>query len=124
MGFGRYAEARAAVESYGTNLRWGRVDEAAAFVDPESQAAFRQLLAGREDRLRITEFQVTSVELGPDRRSGEAVVFYRLYRMPSVTEESRTERLGLRYDVLRDRWYVEPSLANLAADLGLNPPPR
>jgi hypothetical protein len=122
--WGGHEEAHRAVEAYGTNLRWGRINEAASFVYPENQAAFRQLLAGREDRLRITEFEITSIELREDRQSGEAVVHYRVYRMPSVTEESRTERFGLKYDGMSDRWYVEPNLQTLAAYLGLNPGSR
>ncbi len=121
LGWGRYEEAHRAVEAYGTNLRWGRINEAASFVYPENQAAFRQLLAGREDRLRITEFQITSVELGEDKMSGEALVHYRVYRVPSVTEESRTERFALKYDALSDRWYVEPNLGTLAGYLGVEP---
>ncbi len=121
LGWGRHEEAHRAVDAYGTNLRWGRINEAASYVYPESQAAFRQLLAGREDRLRITEFEITSVELGEDKTSGEALVHYRVYRVPSVTEESQTERFGLKYDVLSDRWYVEPNLRTLAGYLGLNP---
>jgi hypothetical protein len=114
-------KAREVVDQYGTDLRWGRVDEAAEAVHPEQRAAFRRLLSGREDRLRMTDFEVESVGLLPDRRSATAFVRYSLYRLPHVVEEPRREEIRLRWLRRRARWYVEPDLTGLALNLGLDP---
>jgi hypothetical protein len=107
------------VERYGSDLRWGRVDEAAALVHPDRRAAFQRLMAGLTDRLRITSFEVESVDLATDRRTGTALVRYQLYRLPAVVEESRRESLGLRRAL--GGWFVEPDLRALANDLGVDP---
>jgi hypothetical protein len=113
-------DAQEVVERYGDELRWGRLPEAAVLVHPDMRPYFQQLMVGQEDRLRITEFQVDSVELATNRMSGTAVVRYRLYRLPAVVEESRRESIHLRRG-LSGAWYVEPDLRALANDLGVDP---
>jgi hypothetical protein len=108
-------------DKYGTELRWGRVNEAAALVHPKLRTGFRRLLAGQEDRIRITSFEVESVEVQLDKRTAQAMVRYSLYRVPAVVEESRSGPLQLRWELSGGRWYVEPDLPALARDLGLEP---
>jgi hypothetical protein len=113
-------EAQEVVERYGTELRWGRMSEAAELVHPDLRPHFQRLMVGQEDRLRITDFEVESVELTTDRLSGTALVRYRLYRLPAVVEESRRELLPLRRG-WSGAWFVEPNLRELANDLGVDP---
>jgi hypothetical protein len=108
-------------DAYGTELRWGRLDEAAALVHPELRAGFQRLFAGTEDRLRITSFEVESVDVRETQLRAEAMVRYRFYRIPAVVEQSRREPLQLRWEALGGRWYVEPDLAALSRNLGLEP---
>jgi hypothetical protein len=113
--------ARDVAEEYGTDLRWGRVDEAAALVHPNLRSAFQRLLAGYEDRVRITSFEVESVELQRTQQTAQAMVRYELYRVAALVEESRREPLRLRWELPGGRWYVEPDLSALARNLGLEP---
>jgi hypothetical protein len=113
--------ALAVAEEYGTELRWGRVDEAAALVHPDLRSGFQRLFAGYENRVRITSFEVESVELQQTQRTAQAMVRYELYRVSSLVEESRREPLRLRWELMGGRWYVEPDLSRLARNLGLEP---
>jgi hypothetical protein len=114
-------DAWSVVNDYGTDLRWGRIAEAAGSVHPDQRTAFHKLLAGHEERIRMTEFEVESVNLLPDQESAEAIVSFRLYRLPTVVEEPRREVIRMRWERAQDRWYVEPDLMLLAINLGLEP---
>jgi hypothetical protein len=113
--------ARIVAEEYGTLLRWGRVDEAAALVHPDLRSAFQRLLAGYENRVRITSFEVESIELQSTQRRAQAMVRYEIYRVSALVEESRREPLRLRWQLSSGRWYVEPDLSWLARNFGLEP---
>jgi hypothetical protein len=113
-------DAQEVAERYGSELRWGRFNEAAALVHPDLRPRFQRLMAGQEDRLRITSVEVEAVDLSTDGLSGNALVRYRLYRLPAVVEESRSELLRLRRG-LSGSWFVEPNLRELSNDLGIDP---
>ncbi len=110
-------DAEPVVQDYLSNLRWGRFDDAAELVHPDRRRAFRRLVAGREDQLRITSFEVESIEPVDEEGLARATIRYRVYRLPSLTDEGRRETIGLRWERPQNRWFVQPNLASLERDL-------
>ena len=110
-------DAESVVQDYLSNLRWSRFDEAAELVHPDRRRAFRRLVAGRGDQLRITSFEVESIDPGDEEGLARATIRYRVYRLPSLTDEPRRETIGLRWERQPNRWFVQPDLASLERDL-------
>jgi hypothetical protein len=108
---GRIHRVRDAAESFGHDFRWGRFEEAAERVRPEQRDAFRALTGELEGRLRITGFEIESIDLGLARGEATVTAAFTLYRLPSVEETMLRERQRWRFDKLRRRWFIEPDLA-------------
>lgn len=99
-----------ATEAFASNLRWGRIEQAASFVAPEYRIDFLHLMAG-DTPLRFTDYEVLAVELGPSAGEAQALVTFRLHRLPSMSEIAISDAQRWRYDTGTRRWRVTPDLA-------------
>ena len=111
-----------AAEAYGTSLRWGYLEEAAVWVHPDWREAFLARLSNPRAPLRFTQFDVGSVELGPERDRAQVRASFALYRPPSLKESKIIERQLWRYEPGARRWYIEPDLALYRGDVGTGGP--
>ena len=112
----RRGDVRKAAEAFGSNLRWGRVAEAALFVHPEERSAFLVRQRELQESVRFTGFEVAGVELGPERSQASAIVTFKLYRLPSLEEETFVEQQRWQYERRHARWYLHPDLERLLGD--------
>jgi hypothetical protein len=107
----RVAVVRETAESYGDNLRWGRLEAAVGMVEPERRMTFLQTFRDANPPLRFTSFEIVTVELGSSRDEVEVLASFRLYRVPNLSERSVHELQVWRFDPARGRWYVRPDLS-------------
>ena len=111
-----------AAEAYGTSLRWGQLEEAAAWVHPDWRRTFLARLTNPRRPVRFTQFDLGSIELGPERDQARVRASFALYRPPSLKEWQITERQVWRYEPEARRWYIEPDLALYRGEVGSESP--
>lgn len=121
----RALEPRAAleetIERYTSDIRYGRIDEAAARVEPALQGRFKAKARALAD-VRFTDSRVDQLTFAPDRKSAEAVVLYRGYWLSSPFEREVRVVQHWRQERSFD-WIVEPDLDALLAGPGSSQPP-
>ncbi len=106
----RHGKVEEAAESYAANLRWGRLGLAAARVHPAYRQEFMALVTASRRPFQFTDFEVVTVELGPERDQATAHALFSLYRLPSTREIQLADMQQWRYDARARRWYLEPDL--------------
>ncbi len=80
-----------AAEAYATSLRWGQVEEAAVWVHTDWREAFLARLSNPRAPLRFTQFELSTVELEPDRDRERERAINDLYRQPSNKDSNIIE---------------------------------
>lgn len=109
-----------AQKRYTEAIRWGDLERAARYVDPEMRDDFLALSEAFED-IRITDFEIGEVEMeDEDKLRADVYVTYKGYALPYYVENStRDHQVWQRVDALGDhRWQVQPDLAPVIAGLG------
>jgi hypothetical protein len=88
---------------YTQYLRWGEIEKASAFVDPELREAFlAQAPAFRE--IRITDFAIGEVDYHDD--SATVTVTYQSYSLETFVEGSIREEQSWYREGRSNRWRV------------------
>ena len=95
--------------SYTQLIRWGDVERAAEFVDPEMRADF-VAYAPAFDAIRITDFDIGKIEYGEDEAT--VTVTYHAYGLSTfvekrIRETQRWVRAG------GNSWQVRPQIEGL-----------
>ena len=101
--------ASEAADHYSTNLRWGRLSEAAKFVEPLRRPEFLAFFAEGHS-YRFTDIEVDAVDYDDLALQARATVRFTLYTMPRVQEIRVVDSQRWRYDRDGDAWYVDPDL--------------
>ena len=114
---GRRGAIREAADTFGHDLRWGRIDQATARITSDRRDEFRVIARSLVDRVRLTEFEVESVDLGTMEDEATVHVRYTLYRIPAIQETRVREAQTWRFDRIRRGWFLDPDLELYAADL-------
>ncbi len=104
-GTGR-AEVQRSAEAFGDNFQWGRLGEASRLVHPDDREAFLEHGAALEDRMRVTGFEIGTVEV--EGSDAYATVVFHLYRPPSVVEQTLVDRQ--HWERKQGAWYLRPAL--------------
>lgn len=110
-----------AQKRYTAAIRWGDLEKAAQWVEPELREQFLSLSAAFAD-IRITDHEIGEVDLDPDGKSrAEVDVTYLGYALPYYVERRIRERqVWLRDETLGDhRWRVRPELESVIAGMGI-----
>lgn len=110
-----YAQKR-----YTEAIRWGDLERAARYVDPEMRDDFLALSEAFED-IRITDYEIGEVEMADEEKlHAEVSVTYKGYALPYYVENStRDLQVWQRVESLGDhRWQVKPELEPLIVGLG------
>jgi hypothetical protein len=94
---------RELAETYGDYLRWGRIEQAAAFVHPDQRMTFLAEHHRATQRLRFTEYDVQGVEIG-SRNEATVMVTMRVYQLPGIEERFLTDIQ--RWQHADGRWYL------------------
>ena len=104
---------------YTEALRWGDLDKAARYVDPEMRGDFLAL-ADAFENVRITDYDIGELDLNKETLAqAEVDVTYRGYVLPVYVEKRiRDHQVWYRDDESGREWRVRPELASLLEGIG------
>jgi len=101
---------------YASAIRWGHIDEALSFVDPETLAS-KPLTA--VDRARFEQVQVAGYQVkssaAPSKDELLQVVEIRIVNRHTQVERVISDRQRWRWDSQAKRWWLVSGLPDLAA---------
>jgi hypothetical protein len=119
---GRKEALDLAQKTYTEAIRWGKLDTARAYVDPEDRDAFRDLEPIFDD-IRFTDFEIGEFELDESNELVASVtVTYRGYAVAYQLEQSiREHQEWTRIESLANQWQVRSDINEVVAAL-LGPP--
>jgi hypothetical protein len=104
---GRDFALNAAQRQYTQAIRWGELEDASAYVDPELKAAFLEKAAAFEG-FRITDYQIGHIDYDEnDSNLARVSVTYRGYYTASLIERPIRERQQW-YRASGNDWRVRP----------------
>ncbi len=105
---GRHDALELAQKQYTEAIRWGNLDRALGFVEPEQREGFERLMATLEE-IRITDFEIGQIE--GDESEASVTVTYRGYAMAYQIERLfREHQQWTRAEGLGNRWQVQSDL--------------
>ena len=105
---GRHDALEMAQKQYTEAIRWGYLERARAFVDPEERGAFELLMPIFEE-IRITDFEIGEIE--GDENEADVTVTYRGYgRAYQVERLFREHQQWSRVEGLKNQWHVQSDL--------------
>lgn len=110
--FGREDALEEAQKKYTELIRWGDVQRAGAYVEPELRDDFLALADAMQD-LRITDFEIGEIDF--DHDSASVTVTYRGYLLNEFVERQAHEVQQWRRDGLKNDWRVRPELHDVVA---------
>lgn len=112
---GRQDALEEAQQRYTDAVRWGELERAGAYVDPELRDEFMRL-APEYAELRITEHDIGKIEYLDE--GAQVVVVYKGYVPAQLIERTAREtQHWYREAGLRNDWRVRPELAAVLATL-------
>jgi hypothetical protein len=118
---GRQDALAVAHKRYTEFVRWGELEKAGSFVDPELREAFLDLAPAYES-LRITDFEVGDIVFD-EKDAATVTVNYKGYLEATLIERSaREEQEWYRDEGLKNVWHVRPQLAEVLDALRGRPP--
>ena len=112
---GRQDALEEAQQRYTDLVRWGELEKAGMFVDPELRAEYLRLAPSFE-ALRITDFEIGDIVY--DENDATVSVVYKGYVPAQLIERTaREEQAWYREEGLANTWRVRPQLAQVLATL-------
>jgi hypothetical protein len=104
---------------YTEALRWGDLEKASRYVDPEMRNDFLALSDAFEN-VKITDYEIGELDLDTDTLAkAEVDVTYRGYALPQYVEKRvKDHQVWYRDEESGNEWRVRPELATLLADIG------
>ena len=97
---------------YTQQVRWGNLEAASEFVDPEVRDAFLAQAKSFE-AIRITEYDIGRFDYAEDRQSAKVHVTYHAYSPATVEERQIEEEQLWTRPGNGNTWLVKPQLAGL-----------
>ena len=112
---GRHDALELAQKQYTEAIRWGDLDRARGFVEPELREAFERLTPTLEE-IRITDFEIGQIE--GDESEASVTVTYRGYaRAYQIEKPFREHQQWSRVDGLVSQWHVQSDLHEVVGSL-------
>lgn len=108
-----------AQKNYTDAIRWGDIDGAARYVEPDLREGFLAYAEAFES-IRITDYEIGEIDLDTDNFESAVVdVTYRGYVMPHYIEQRvRDRQVWVRDAGAGNDWHIRPELAALLDGLG------
>ena len=98
-------------------VRWGEIESASAFVDPEVSEAFIEAAAHFKD-IRFTDFESGPLQFGEKSETATVSVVYRAYSTKTLVEKRFVEHQQWYREVDSENiWRVRPNLDSVAKKL-------
>lgn len=107
--------------TYTQSMRWGNIQKASAFVEPELREAFLES-ADEFAKIRITDYDIGSMEYESSDRATVKVT-YRAYALGTYLDRVIRETQEWRRAGIVGHWWVRPTIRNLVAGIE-RPSPR
>lgn len=101
-------------KKYTDLIRWGEVERAVRYVDPELHGPFLEAAPGFSD-LRITDFEIGEITSTKDSATIE--VTYKGYVVSQAVERTARETQHWYRDTIYNDWRVRPELGKLLREL-------
>ncbi len=112
FGENAFPEVDESANAYIQDVRWGRLQQAAAQMAPEQREQFFELFDGDPGRFRFTAAEVlTTIPKGTTGREVDVLVGWEFYNPPGLTERRLRQKQTWRFLELERRWEVSPDLA-------------
>ena len=106
-----------AQRKYTELVRWGEIESASAYVDPEISEAFIDAAAQFKD-IRFTDFESGPLQFGEDSETATVSVVYRAYSTRSLVEKRFVEHQEWYREADSENvWRVRPNLDSVAKKL-------
>jgi len=106
-----------AQRKYTELVRWGEIESASAYVDPEVSEAFIDAPAQFKD-IRFTDFESGPLQFGEDSETATVSVVYRAYSTRSLVEKRFVEHQEWYREADSENiWRVRPNLDSVAKKL-------
>jgi len=106
-----------AQRKYTELVRWGEIESASAYVDPEITQAFIDAAARFKD-IRFTDFESGPLQFGEDSETATVSVVYHAYSTRSLVEKRFVEHQEwYREADSENAWRVRPNLDSVAEKL-------
>ena len=98
-------------------VRWGEIESASAYVDPEMSEAFIDAAAHFKD-IRFTDFESGPLQFGEESETATVSVVYHAYSTRTLVEKRFVEhQLWYREVDSENIWRVRPNLDSVAKKL-------
>lgn len=115
--FSRKESLKQSQKKYTEMIRWGDLDRASHYVDPELLEDFLAYAPAFED-IRVTDFEIGEIDYAPD--AVDITVTYRGYSIATLVERPFRERQAWYREggFFSNQWRVRPSFADLVQAIG------
>ena len=98
-------------------VRWGEIESASAYVDPEISEAFIDAAAHFKD-IRFTDFESGPLQFGEESETATVSVVYHAYSTRTLVEKRFVEHQQWYREVDSENiWRVRPNLDSVAKKL-------
>lgn len=112
---GKHNALENAQRRYTELVRWGELERASAFVDPELLEEYLGYATALED-IRFTDFETGSLVFHDETDTATAVVVYHAYSLSTLVEKRiREDQQWYRDDKLSNSWRVRPDMRQIVA---------
>jgi hypothetical protein len=107
-----FPEVDESANAYNQDLRWGRVQQAAAQMPEDQREKFVALFDSDDSPFHFTSVEVLSATpKGVGGREVDVLVAWEYYSPPALTERKLRQKQAWRFLELERRWEVVPDLA-------------
>jgi hypothetical protein len=117
---GYKAALRTTQREYTNDVRWGDIDRAARFVDPQVRDQFLTV-APRFRDIRVTDYEIEEIAFGPKEETATVRVTYHAYMVASMIEKEIRETQAWKRTsgpMSGSGWVVTPDVEDLLTQLG------
>jgi hypothetical protein len=112
---GKHRALKIAQRRYTELVRWGEIDRASAFVDPDLQEEYLDQ-ATKMKAIRVTDFDSNMPRYRDEDNAATVIVVYRAYSLTTFVEkEIREKQEWYRAEGLKNQWRVRPELDRIVA---------
>ena len=113
---GRRTSLKDSQREYTKFIRWGDLEGASAFIDPELREAFLGYGSVFEG-VRITDFEIGKINWGEGQASASVRVTYHGYSQASLVEKQIYENQEWVRPGRTNTWWVRPGLEGMVDDI-------
>lgn len=118
---GKHNSLEEAHRRYTELVRWGEIERASAFVDPELQEEYLGYAAAF-DGIRFTDFETGALQFHDETDTATVIVVYHAYSLTTLVEKRiREYQQWYRDGNLSNTWHVRPDLRQIVAGVTGSP---